>query len=179
MYVFGLCIFESCPVQITPEWDENLWIFNSTTSTSTSASCLSVILPKHTSEKASLLSCKSTFSLLLPSFSHKKTLSLVSTHPLLPLLSSLPHCLLLSGGLDPKYLNSSNFNIRAPCSFTFPLDTILFTHMYSVLRLLTFIPALLHVLFHLLPILIRCVKFCHIQAINLDINHSLCIHFNT
>ncbi|XP_068170159.1 MTOR-associated protein MEAK7 isoform X1 [Antennarius striatus] len=134
---------------VTPR--ENLSIFISATSSSVSCLFLSDTV-SGPNNIAGLTTVLYTFPLI----SAETLLSHITLdtflHPFHPactrFFTSFPHSPLL-WTVEPKYLKSSTFLISSPCNLTLPLGSLSFTHMYSVLLLLTFIPLLSRTNLHL------------------------------
>ncbi|XP_054648940.1 uncharacterized protein LOC129190355 [Dunckerocampus dactyliophorus] len=134
---------------VTPR--ENLSIFIS--ATSSSVSCLFFI---DTVSRRNNIAGLTTVLYSFPFILAETLLSHITPdtflHPCHPactcFVTSFPHSPLL-WTVDPKYFKSSTFLISFPCKLTLPLGSLSFTHMYSVLLRLTFIPLLSRANLHL------------------------------
>ena len=129
-------------ILVTPNAKCN--IFSS--ATSISASCLFVSATvSNPYDIAGLTATVYTFPFTLACTLLSQITPGILLHPFHPartlFFTSLQHSPLLCT-VEPRYLKSSTFTSSSPCIFTvpLPLSCLSFTHMYSVVLLLTFIP---------------------------------------
>uniref|UniRef100_A0A8C4N0J5 Uncharacterized protein n=1 Tax=Eptatretus burgeri TaxID=7764 RepID=A0A8C4N0J5_EPTBU len=143
-------------ILVTP--NENRSIFNSATSSSASCLIVSATVSKPYNI-AGLTTILYTFPFTLAATLLSQITPATLLHPFHPactlFFTSLPHSLLL-WTVDPKYLNPSTFPTSTPCNCTIPPPSLSFTHMYSVLLRLAFIPLLSSAYLHLSSFALAC-----------------------
>uniref|UniRef100_A0A8C4Q084 Uncharacterized protein n=1 Tax=Eptatretus burgeri TaxID=7764 RepID=A0A8C4Q084_EPTBU len=143
-------------ILVTP--NENRSIFNSLTSSTDSCLFVSAIASKP-HNIAGLTTVLYTFTFTLAASLLSQITPATFLQPLHPactlFFTYLQHSSLL-WTVDPKYLNPSTFPTSTPCNRIIPPPSLSFTHMYSVLLLLTIIPLFSSAYLHLLRLASAC-----------------------